>query len=133
MEQTGLQVRLFEVAAPQPEYKIEAVCVSCGEDLVVIVGGGSRYHLGSLGLTISLPSIKDPTKLTNSTYQVPVPGHKEESLAREASLKLSKSLRKNVVVTVGIHTDEISKDLIQAYIERFENLIGLVCEAYTSA
>ena len=128
-----MDVRLFEVPAPQAEYKIKAVCVSCGDDLVVVVGGGSRYHLGSLGLTISMPSIKDPAKLTNSTYQVPVPGHKEESLAREASCKLSKFLSKNVVVTVGIHTDEISKELIRAYVDQFNNLIDLICEAYITA
>ena len=80
-----------------------------------------------------MPSIKDPAKLTNSTYQVPVPGHKEESLAREASCKLSKILSKNVVVTVGIHTDEISKELIQAYVDQFNNLIDLICEAYITA
>ena len=41
-----MDVRLFEVAAPQPEYKIEAVCVSCGDDLVVVVGGGEPLSSG---------------------------------------------------------------------------------------
>ena len=128
-----MEVRFFEVPAPQSEYKIEAVCVSCGEDLIVVIAGGSHYHLGSLGLTISMPSIKDSTKLTNSTYQVPVPGHKEESLAREASYKLSRNLRRNVVVTVGIHADLISKELIQAYVEQFNELVKQICEFYTAA
>jgi hypothetical protein len=116
-----MEIRHFELPAPQSEHKIEAVCIACGEDLIVVIGGGSRYHLGSLGLTISMPSIKDPQVLTNSTYQLTVPGHKEEALAREASFQLSKKLRRNVVVTVGVHEDNLSKEGIKAYSECFSS------------
>ena len=87
---TGMQmaIRQFEVPVAGSAYRLEAVCVEGGADLVVVVGGGERYHCGALGLTIAIPSIKDADKLTHSTYQVPVPGHKEEALAREGSRQL---------------------------------------------
>ena len=123
MNTSQMKVLHFEFPLPESDCKIEAVSVECGKDLIIVIGGGSRYHLGSMGLTISMPSLKDKSRLTNSTYQVPVPGHKEEKLAREASYKLSRSLERNVLVTVGIHEDNLSKDQILAYVDCFDRLV----------
>jgi hypothetical protein len=102
MEQSkGMELRHFSASAPASTAGREAVCVGCGADLVVVVGGGARYHVGAVALGLSLPSLKDPARRTCSGYLVPVPGHKEEDLARESSLRLSRALERNVVVTVG--------------------------------
>jgi len=130
MGDTLLEERRFSVPSPNLMYRIEALCVTCGADLIVVVGGGSRYHLGALGLTLSMPSIKDAAKLTNSTYQVPIPGHKEEALAREGSLFLSKALKRNVLVTVGVHEDNIAKTDIPRYVEVFNELLEAIRQAY---
>jgi hypothetical protein len=129
---TGMQmaIRQFEVPVAGSAYKVEAVCVECGADLVVVVGGGERYHCGALGLTIAIPSIKDVDKLTQSTYQVPVPGHKEEALAREGSLQLSRRLGRNVLLSVGMHEDNITIDGIQHYTEAFYTLVEHIGQAY---
>ncbi len=123
-------IQQFQVEFDASKQKIEAICIECGNDLVIAIGGGTHYHCGAVALTISMPSIKDPQKNTNSTYQVPVPGHKEEALAREGSLILSRSLHRNVVMSVGIHIDQISKELIQLYVDQFYHLIDIICEAY---
>ena len=125
-----LSVRRFESNLAEIDYKVEAVCVNVGPDLVVVVGGGSGYHVGATSLTISMPSIKDAGKLTNSTYQVPVPGHKEEGLARESSLLLSRSLKRNVLVSVGIHEDNIARQNISLYVDCFNRLIEQILRAY---
>ncbi|MCE1254973.1 MAG: hypothetical protein LWX83_15680 [Anaerolineae bacterium] len=130
MDSKRLSTRYFDSYLVEKNYLVEAVCVDVGADLVVVVGGGSRYHIGSTSLTISMPSIKDSSKLTNSTYLVPVPGHKEENLARESSLILSRSLKRNVLVSVGIHEDQISKADIGLYIDCFNNLINQIIQAY---
>lgn len=132
MPPAEMPVRRFRVAVDDRAFpgEIEAVCVEVGEDLVVVVGGGSRYHCGAVALSISIPSLKDPHKLTNSTYQAPVPGHKEEALAREGSLLLSKALRKNVVMSVGIHVDDLPKDKIAVYTDHFYALIDQVARAF---
>ena len=127
-----MQIRRFQVQHEDGSLHVEAIVVSCGNDLVVVVVGGTRYHLGAAALSISLPSIKDPARLTNSTYLVPVPGHKEEDLARDGSLLLSKHLRKNVVVTVGIHVDEITKDTIQGFKDHFFQLMEMIRSDYQS-
>ncbi len=126
-----MPVRRYQITVEDPEYPgtIEAVCVACGEDLVVVVGGGSRYHCGAVALSICIPSLKDPQKRTHSTYQVPVPGHKEEGLAREGSLLLSKALGSSVVMSVGIHVDDLPKDKITVYTDGFYALVDQIARA----
>ena len=130
MAQDSLNIQHFEQEVTDSPYRVEAVCVECGADLIVVIGGGERYHIGALGLTITLPSIKDVERPTQSTYQIPVPGHKEEILAREGSLLLARRLGRNVVLSVGIHEDDLSKEGIQRYSEAFYVLVERIGQAY---
>jgi hypothetical protein len=122
-ELTGLDIRRCAVEDDRSSTRLEAVCVSCGEDLVVVVGGGARYHVGAAALAISMASLKDPSTRTNSSSLVSVPGHKEEDLARDGSLALSRALERNVVMTVGIHDEAITKERIRGYLELFGRLV----------
>jgi gallate decarboxylase subunit D len=126
----GMETSHFSINDPDSLQTIEAICIACGEDLVVVVGGGERHHIGAVALSISMPSLKDPHKLTNSSYLTPVPGHKEEDLARQGSLRLSKRLHKNVLLSVGIHDDGITREGIQRYIDLFNRLIEDILAAY---
>lgn len=130
MRQDEMAVRRFELGVAGSPYKVEAVCIEVGADLVVVVGGGQRYHCGAVGLSLSLPGLKEADKLAQSTYQVPVPGHKEEALAREGSRELARLLKRNVVVSVGIHEDDLSKEGIQHYMDAFDALIDEIGMAY---
>jgi hypothetical protein len=130
MRQAEMNIRRFDMAVEGAHGKLEAVCVECGADLIVVIGGGERYHCGALGLTLTLPSLKDAGRLTHSTYQIPVPGHKEEALAREGSLLLARRLSRNVVLSAGIHEDDLSQDGIQRYSEAFYVLVERIAQAY---
>ena len=130
MKQAEMNIRRFDMAVEGARGKLEAVCVECGADLIAVIGGGERYHCGALGLTLTLASLKDADSLTHSTYQIPVPGHKEEALAREGSLLLARRLGRNVVLSVGIHEDDLSKEGIQRYSEAFYVLVERIGQAY---
>ncbi len=133
MNESGFSIRHFSIPLEGTATQIEAVCIESGPDLIVVVAGGSRYHLGASALSLSLPSLKDAGKLTNSTYQVPVPGHKEEALAREGSLVLSRSLQRNVLLSVGIHEENPSRERISYLTEQFFQLIQQIQAFYQSA
>lgn len=122
-QSTQLELRRCRVEDAPSSTSLEAACIAAGEDLVVVVCGGVRYHVGAAALAISIPSIKDPSTRTNSSYLMAVPGHKEEELARDGALRLSRALRRHVVMTVGIHDEEITKDRILAYVELFGRLM----------
>jgi hypothetical protein len=118
-----LEVRRCAVEDAATATRLEAVCVACGGDLVVIIGGGARYHVGAAALALSLPSLKDPSTPATSSYLVAVPGHKEEELARDGALRLARALRRHVVMTVGIHDDDITRERIAGYVALFERLV----------
>ena len=127
------EVRTFRVLHDKPPSHLEAVCVRCGRDLVVVVCGGARPHIGAAALGLSLPSIKDAERRTVSSPLLSVPGHKEEDLARDGSLRLSRRLETNVVVTVGIHDDAITKEGIDRYVELFGQLMEKIAATYSGA
>jgi len=125
---SGLTSQRVEVEAAGG-LRLEAVCVECGPDLVVVVGGGARPHVGASALALSLPSLKDPSRLTQSSCLASVPGHKEEGLARDGALRLAALLERTVVMTVGIHDDGLDRAGIEAYLALFDRLLERVAEA----
>ena len=128
-----LEVRRCQVEDAPTSTRLEAVCVGCGDDLVVVVGGGERYHVGAAALAISIPSLKDPSTPTTSSYLAAVPGHKEEELARGGALRLSRALHRHVVMTVGIHDDGITKERVAAYVALFERLVDEIARGERAA
>jgi hypothetical protein len=128
-----LEVRRCEATDDATGARLEAVCVSAGTDLVVAVGGGERPHVGAVALALSLPSLRDPARLTNSSSLLAVPGHKEEDLARDGALRLSRALGRAVVVTVGIHDDGIDPGRIAGYVALFGRLVDAVVADQRSA
>ena len=77
-----LGVRRCSVEDPATGARLDAVCVSAGADLVVAVGGGERPHVGAAALALSLPALKDPSRLTNSSSLLAVPGQGRSVLER---------------------------------------------------
>jgi predicted component of type VI protein secretion system len=113
-------------------YALHAVVASCGADVVVIVGGGEGPHVGAVALAISHPSLKDPSKPSQTASLLTVPGHKEGELARAASMQLARAIHRTVVVSVGIHVEDASKDEINQLVEAFNALIDEIEEQLTA-
>ncbi len=132
MSKHELEVRRFLVEDDGGAARLEAVCVACGDDLVVVIGGGERYHVGAAALAVSVPSAADPSRRTSSSSLITVPGHKEEDLARAAGLRLSRALGRTVVVTVGIHDDAITPERIGHYVELFGRLVDAIVREHAA-
>ncbi len=131
-ETERLPLRRCRAEDPAAGAWLEAACVGVGDDLVVVVGGGQRPHVGAAALAISVPSAVDPSARTSSSWLASVPGHREEDLARDGALRLSRALRRQVVVTVGIHDDAISRERIGLYLELFRRLMDQVEAAHAA-
>lgn len=84
-----------------------------GKDLCVIISGGDSPHIGSVTLSIPRPSLADPNNNSSTTSVLNVLGHKDDEAAKYVSHILSSKLNKNVVVTCGIHIDNITNEEIE--------------------
>jgi gallate decarboxylase subunit D len=102
--------------------RLWAVATAAGCDLVVVVGGGARPHVGCVVLAqASAGAAGDaPPRVTSSVLAIP--HHREEALARPLAEALARALGGAVTVAAGVHEDNLSPDGIAAYLHLGERL-----------
>jgi hypothetical protein len=101
---------------------VEARVVASGDDLVIVVGGGDRPHVGVVVLAQPIPSRTLPGQHSASVSVVTIPPHKEEAIARGIADRVASELGRVVVVTAGVHEDHIDPDGIAEYLRLGEQL-----------
>ena len=89
-----------------------SVC-DMGEDLCVVLTGGDRPHLGAVSLSVARESLRGGAGAC-TTSNLTLLGHKDDTLARYLSERLSCSLGKNVAALCGVHAENISEYEIEA-------------------
>jgi len=118
--------REFKVKTNESAYDLEASVRLIGQDLLVAIWGGEKPHIGAVAIAQPRPSLKDPEVMSATASVICLPGHKEDELAKAVSEILAAALNTPVVVTAGIHWDNISKDGIQRVIENSKILVDLI-------
>lgn len=98
--------------------KVEACCQEIGQDLLISIWGGSRPHIGAVGVAVPRPSLRNPKRWSATSSNFTFVGHKEDTLVRKVSERLAARLMRNVVVVAGLHWD----DLNAREIKRVEHL-----------
>ena len=122
----------FTVQTQEGKYDIAANVRLIGPDVLVAIWGGENPHIGAVAMAQPRPSLKDPD-ITSATASVfTYVGHKEDDLAKAAAEILAATLNTNVVVTAGIHWDNLPKEGIQQIIHNSEILIDLILEKVRS-
>lgn len=109
-------------------FDIEADVRRIGEDYLVSIYGGEVPHIGAVAAAHPRPSLKDPSIVSATASVICYTAHKEDELAKQAAEKLAAALNARVVVTAGIHWDNLSEAGINQIIENSRNLITLILE-----
>ena len=110
-----------------PPYKVEAQVTLIGSDLLVVLYGGSKPHIGSVAVALPRPSLRDKKQMSSTSSVYNFLGHKDYVIAQRVAELLSSRLNKNVVVVAGIHIDRISKKGIAKVIENCDKLAQKIC------
>lgn len=106
-------MKRFLVDISKGRFKIHGVVQEVGQDILVSIWGGTRPHIGAVGMAIPRPSLSNPEKWSATSSNFTFVGHKEDILTKKISEKLASRLRKNVVVTAGVHWDSITPQEIK--------------------
>jgi len=117
-------MKRFMIEISKGRFKIQGLIQEVGEDLLVSIWGGTQPHIGAIGAAVPRPSLKDQKKWSATSSNLTFVGHKEDILVKKISEKLATILRKNVVVTAGVHWDDITFKEIKT----IENLINKMPE-----
>ena len=115
-------MRRFDLSSEAGRYQLHATAMLIGDDLLVAIWGVTRPHIGAVAVALPRPSIADP-QITSSTSSVfTLLGHKEDAIVKMVSERLSSQLEKNVVVTAGIHWDNLTKEAIEEIVQNCRKL-----------
>lgn len=102
--------------------KINMKSFDIGEDLCVIISGGDKPHIGCVTLSVPRPSLSTHGVTSSTTSVLNLIGHKDDEAAKYVSHLLSSQLNKNVVVTCGIHVDNITHEEIEMIFDLLKTL-----------
>ncbi len=106
----------FDLSEKKASFEVSAHTMLVGSDILVVLTGG-RAHIGAVALAQPRPSIKDSQKISSTSSVFTYVGHKEDVVAKTMSEGLSGALNKRVVVTAGIHWDELKKTDIELIVD----------------
>ena len=122
----------FTIHTNEDEYNLSAHVRLIGDDLLVAIWGGEKPHIGAVAAAQSSPSLKDPKVMSTTASVLCYSGHKEDELAKSAAKKLAAALDTKVVVTAGIHWDNLSAEGIQRVNRNSDVLVTTVQERIQS-
>ena len=123
----------FTLKTDKGNYDIEACVTLIGVDVLVAIRGGEKPHIGAVAVAQPRPSLRDPDVTSSTASVFCFCGHKEDDLAKAAALKISAVLNANVVVTAGIHWDNLGPEGIRAVVSNTEILVGMIISKLSSA
>jgi hypothetical protein len=102
-------LRRVKVKTRAKAYNVEAEAVWVGADLLVYIWGGEEPHIGAVAAAQPRPSLGNPDATSATASVLSYLGHKEDVLVKRAAESLASALRTNVVVTAGIHWDNLDE------------------------
>ena len=113
----------ISLVAGAPFYRVRANASFVGDDLVITVSGGEKPHVGAVAVGLPRPSLADPGQTSATVSVFALTGHKEDELARNIARELAEALNRNIVVTVGIHVENLAQKGIESIEESCRNLL----------
>jgi hypothetical protein len=116
----------FSIKTKEDAYNLSASVRLIGEDVLVAIWGGEIPHIGAVAVAQPRPSLRDPDVTSSSASVICRVGHKEDELAKAAAEILAAALETHVVVTAGIHWDNLAPEAIQRIVRNSEILVEMI-------
>ena len=124
------EVRSFRVTEGEGQFQVFASVYELGPDCLVILWGGTRPHIGAVGMAQVRPSLRDPAQLGATSSVYTFVGHKEDAVAKMMSEELAKRLGRNTVVAAGIHWDGLTDADIKSITMLCQSIMKQIVETF---
>ena len=118
----------FTVKTEEDAYNLSASARLIGGDVLVAIWGGEKPHIGAVAAAQPRPSLRDPKVTSSSASVICRVGHKEDDLVKAAAEILAAALETYVVVTGGIHWDDLAPEAIQQVVRNSEILVDMILQ-----
>ncbi|MFA4886526.1 MAG: hypothetical protein WC601_12280 [Desulfotomaculaceae bacterium] len=104
-------------SAGEGKYKITLIATITEEGLVAQIFGGEKPHLGAIALSTPRQSLADPEQVSCSTIVIPLPGHKDDQVAKPVAEEIAKAWGSQVLTVVGVHVNNAGEKDIEKLID----------------
>lgn len=124
-------MKKWELSTPEGDYRVHSLAMLVGDDLLICLWGGTQPHIGAVAVALPRQSLADPLSNSSTSSVFTLLGHKEDTVAKMVSERLSARLNRNVVVSAGMHWDQVDDDAIAEIVDNCLQLaegIGEVVE-----
>jgi hypothetical protein len=122
-------LRRVAVRTSADSWLVHAEAVQIGGDLLVYLWGGERPHIGAVAAAQPRPSLSGDGTTSATASVLAFPGHKEDQVVKVVAEALSARLKSNVVVTAGLHWENLPPDAIAEVMERCREITKLLLNA----
>ncbi|OPX91536.1 MAG: hypothetical protein A4E52_00469 [Pelotomaculum sp. PtaB.Bin013] len=119
--------------AGEGKHKVELLVSFTGDGLVVQLFGGESTHVGAAALSLPRPSLKDPAVMSCNTVVVPLPGHKDDEIAKPVAEKIAVVCGKPVLVVAGMHVHNAGPEDIEALVKNSHEAARMLIDSLTRA
>ena len=116
----------FEVKTNEGKYDLSAGVRLIGGDILVAIWGGQKPHIGAVAAAQPRPSLENSNVISSSVSVICFLGHKDDNLAKKTAETLAAAFNVNVIVTVGVHWDDLSGKDISRINKNGEILVDLI-------
>lgn len=104
------------ITAGEGKYKVWLERNTIGDDILYILGGGERSHIG--GVVISEPD--------KPSHVIRLEGHYDDIVLQPIAETACKKYKKKVVAVGGVHVDNATKEEINRLVENCQELIQCI-------
>lgn len=125
-------MRVFEhrTSDPVTGRSIQAQITTAGEDVVIVVAGGNRPHVGSVVLAQPCNSPRGSRRNEVSCSVMTIPPHKEEAVARPIAEAVCEASGQVTVVTAGIHETGLDAPGVRIYLDLAQRMATELAEKF---
>lgn len=92
-----------------------------GDDILIIIKGGERPHIGAAVLAVPRPSLTGDESTSATSSVLNVTGHKDEVICRTLAEKAAKKYGVTAVCTGGFHVDGMNAEQIKEVVSAIRN------------
>ena len=103
-------------------YTVHAEVRLLGADVLVVLSGGTKPHIGSIAVALPRPSLRDEEIISSTSSVYNFLGHKDHVIAQRVAEMLSSRLNRNVVAVAGFHIDKITQEGITRVVANCDEL-----------
>ncbi len=118
----------WKISEKKDNFEVFAQVEVLGDDLLVVLWGGTSPHIGAIGMAQPRTSLKDPKTISATSSAFTFLGHKEDVVAKAMSEELARKLNRKVVVVAGMHWKGLQDEGIEEVIGICQRLKDRILE-----